>query len=166
MRKLVPTLFVLAVAAAPARAAYDANGVALGAAEQAVLKQFPSAHCKPLQWKSRAADRRCDDAKVSFGGVGARITFYLKNDKVEAFDVRFDTRDAERVAAFLKSRYGAPSAETRDKVETRGGPARDIYKVRWEKNGERALITALMEKRRASLLVWRGNFEDEIYRVQ
>ena len=166
MRKLVPALFVLAVAAAPAWAAYDANGVALGAPEQAVLKQFPSAHCTALQWKSRAADRRCDDAKISFAGVSARITFYLKNGKVEAFDVRFDTRDAERVAAFLKSRYGVPGAETRDKVQTRGGAARDIYKVRWEKNGERAVITALMEKRRASLLVWRGNFEDEIYRVQ
>jgi len=150
-----------------AEAAYDANGVALGANEQAVIKQFPSAHCKPLQWASRAAERRCDDAKISFaGGVNARITFYLKADKVEAFDVRFDTKDAERVAAFLKSRYGAPSAETRDKVETRGGAKRDIYKVRWEKNGERALITALMEKRRATLLVWRGNFEDEIYRIQ
>lgn len=166
MRNLVPTLFILCVAAAPAWAAYDANGVALGANEQAVIKQFPSAHCKPLQWKSRAADRRCDDAKVVFAGVNARITFYLRNDKVEAFDVRFESRDAEQVAAFLKSRYGAPRAERRDKVEARGDAARDIYKVRWEKNGERAVITALMEKRRASLLVWRGNFEDEIYRVQ
>lgn len=149
-----------------AEAAYDANGVALGASEKAVVKRFPSAHCEPLQWKSRAAERRCDDAKISFAGVNARITFYLKNDKVEAFDVRFDTRDADRVAAFLKSRYGAPSAETRDKVQTRRGEQRDIYKVRWEKDGERALLTALMEKRRASLLVWRGNFEDEIYRIQ
>ncbi len=147
-------------------AAYDANGVALGANEKAVVKRYPSAHCEPLQWKSRAADRRCDDAKISFAGVSARITFYLKNDAVEAFDVRFDTRDAERVAKFLKSRYGAPSAETRDKVQTRKGEERDIYKVRWEKGAERALMTALMEKRRASLLVWRGDFENEIYRIR
>jgi hypothetical protein len=166
MRKLALAPVILALAAAPAWAAYDANGVALGAPEKAVLKQFPSAHCKPLQWKSRAADRRCDDAKVSFAGVGARITFYLKDDKVEAFDVRFETGDAERVAAYLKSRYGAPSAETRDKVQPRSGEARDIYKVRWEKGGERAVMTALTERRRASLTVWRGDFEDEIYRVR
>ena len=165
MRKLVLPLFVLAVAAAPAWA-YDANGVALGAPEKAVLARFPSAYCQPLQWKSKAADRRCDDARISFGGVSARITFYLKNDKLEAFDVRFDTKDAERVAAFLKSRYGAPSAETRDKIDTPGGTPREIYKVRWEKGAERAVMTALMEKRRASLSVWRGTFDEEIYRVR
>jgi hypothetical protein len=147
-------------------AAYDANGVALGAPEKAVLTRFPSAHCQPLQWKSRAADRRCDDARISFGGAEARITFYLKQDKVEAFDVRFDTRDAGRIAKFLKSRYGAPSAETRERVEPPGGAAREIYKLRWEKGAERAVLTALMDKRRASLSVWRGNFEEEIYRVQ
>lgn len=166
MRSTVLAPLFLAFFAATAEAAYDANGVALGANEQAVIKQFPSAHCKALQWKSRAADRRCDDAKISFGGVEARVTFYLNKDAVEAFDVRFDVRDAERVAAFLKSRYGAPRAETRDKVQTRAGATRDVYKVRWEKDGETALLAALAEKRRASLLVWRGNFEDEIYRVQ
>ncbi len=146
--------------------AYDANGVALGAPEKAVITRYPSAHCQALQWKSRAADRRCDDAKISFGGVSARITFYLKQDKVEAFDVSFDTKDAERVATFLKSRYGAPSAETRDKIENPGSPSHDIYKVRWDKGTEHAVLTALMEKRRATLSVSRGNFEEEIYRVR
>ncbi|TAK80153.1 MAG: hypothetical protein EPO20_30000 [Betaproteobacteria bacterium] len=147
-------------------AAYDANGVALGAPEKTVLTRFPSARCQPLQWKSRAADRRCDDAKISFGGVNARITFYLKHDKVEAFDVSFDTKDAERVAKFLKSQYGAPSAETRDKIENPGSASHEIYKLRWDKGAEHAVMTALMEKRRATLSVSRGNFEEEIYRIQ
>ena len=164
MRKLALASFLVVLM--ESAAAYDANGVALGAPEKAVLKSFPSAHCQALQWKSRAADRRCDDAKISFGGANARITFYLKNDKVEAFDVRFDTKDAERIAAFLRSRYGAPSAETRDKIETPGAEPREIYKVRWEKGAERAVMTALMEKRRASLSVSRGDFEEEIYRIQ
>ena len=144
-------------------AAYDANDVVLGASEKAVLKQFPAAHCAPLQWKSKAAERRCDDSKIMLGGVPGRITFYLKRDRVEAFDVRVDTKDAERLAAFLKQRYGAPSNESRAKLEARGD---ELYKVEWKKGEERAVFTALKEKRRASLTVWRGDFEDEIYRIR
>jgi hypothetical protein len=143
-------------------AAYDANDVALGASEKAVLKQFPAAHCAPLQWKSKAADRRCDDSKIMLGGVPGRITFYLRRDRVEAFDVRIDTKDAERLASFLKKRYGSPAEETRANLEARG----PLYKVEWKKGEERALLTSQSEKRRASLTVWRGDFEDEIYRVR
>jgi hypothetical protein len=143
-------------------AAYDANDVSLGASEKAVLKQFPAAHCAPLQWKSKAADRRCDDSKITLGGVPGRITFYLRGDRVEAFDVRVDTKDAERLAAFLKKRYGAPAEETRAKLEARG----PVYKVEWKKGEERAVLTSQGEQRRASLTVWRGDFEDEIYRVR
>ena len=163
------TPFVL-LAALPAWAAYDANGVALGAAEKAVIQQFPSAHCQPLQWTSRAADRRCDDAKISFGGVPARITFYLKNGEVQAFDVAFHTRDAERVAKFLKPRYGAPVAETRDRISDGGRAEREIYKVRWQNGAgderQRAVLTAQTGRRRATLSVSRGDFEEEIYRVR
>lgn len=146
-----------------AHAQYDANGVALGATEKGVLKQFPTAYCAALQWKSMAADRRCDDSKALIGGVPGRITFYLKRDKVEAFDVRFDNKDADRLAAFLKTRYGAPADETRAKLEARGGT---LYKVEWKKGAERAVLTSQTEKRRASLTVWRGDFEEEIYRVR
>jgi hypothetical protein len=146
-----------------AHAQYDANGVALGATEKGVLKQFPTAHCAALQWKSMAADRRCDDSKALIGGVPGRITFYLKRDKVEAFDVRFDNKDADRLAAFLKTRYGAPADETRAKLEARGGT---LYKVEWKKSAERAVLTSQTDKRRATLTVWRGDFEEEIYRVR
>jgi hypothetical protein len=145
-------------------AAYDANGVALGASEKAVLQQFPSAYCKPLQWTSHAADRRCDDSKVVIGGVASRITFYLKQDRVQAFDVRFESKDAENLASFLKKRYGAPSGETREKLEKAG--AGELYKVHWEKGGERAVLTSQTEKRRALFTVSRGDFEEEIYRVR
>ena len=149
--------------AGPAWAAYDANEVPLGATEKALLERFPAAHCKPLEWKSKAAERRCDDSKALIGGVPGRITFYLKRDKVEAFDVRFDNKDADRLAAFLKTRYGAPADETRAKLEARGGT---LYKVEWKKGNERAVLTSQTEKRRASLTVWRGDFEEEIYRVR
>lgn len=150
----------------PAFAGFDANGVPLGADEAAIKKQFPSAHCKPLEWKSRAADRRCDDVRSSFGGVEVRFTFYLLADRLEAFDVRFESRDAEQLVAFLKRRYGKPLAEGRESIERKGKPAREIYKVRWEGGAERALLTAPQERRRATLMVWRGTFEDEIYRVR
>ena len=141
---------------------YDANGVRLGVSEKSVAELFPSAHCKPLQWASNAADRRCDDSKVIFGGVPSRITFYLKDDKVQAFDVRFESRDTERLAAFLKQRYGAPSSERREKAEKKR--AGELYRLEWEKDGERAVLTSQREKRRASHTVSRGDFEEEIYR--
>ena len=163
MRKI--SLLAILLAALPA-AAYDVNGVALGAHENEVKKRFPSIRCQELQWKSLAAERRCDDSKVAFGGVEARITFYLKKNAVQAFDVRFDPKDTERIAAFAKSRYGAPVAETRDNIETPGKPTRQIYKLRWEKGDEHAVLVAQPDKRRGTLSVSRGNFDEEIYRVR
>ena len=159
MRRIdaVAVLVFLIFITTPVSAAYDANGVALGASEMELKKAFPSAFCKPLEWASRAADRRCDDAKGMFAGVEVRITFYLKKGALEAFDVRFDARDTDRIAGFLKSRYGAPASEDREKL---------VYKLQWEAKGERAVMTAVTDKRRVSLLVWRGDFEEEIYRVR
>ena len=159
------TALILLFAALPAWG-FDANGVSLGVDEEQVHKAFPSAYCRALEWKSRAAERRCDDAKVVFGGAPARITLYLKGDRVQAFDVRLDERDLERVAAFLKQRYGKPLAETREKIERREGDVREIYKVRWEKGQERAVLTAQAKRRRVDLSVWQGNFDEEIYRVR
>ena len=164
MRWMKALLGLALASASPVRAAYDANEVALGASEKVVLQRFPAAHCKPLEWKSKAAERRCDDAKALIGGVASRITFYLKGDRVEAFDVRFGTRDAERLAAFLKQRYGAPAEERRAKLE--GQRRGELYKVEWKNGEERAVLTSLSEKSRASLTVWRGDFEEEIYRVR
>ena len=156
--------------------AYDANGVALGGSEEDVKRKFPSVRCQPLEWKSKAADRRCDDAKIAFaGGVPARITFYLSRNAIQAFDVRFDTREVERVAGFLKKQYGAPLAESRDTLERRDKndkenkekkPPRVIYRVRWEKGKDRAVLFSEVDKSRSSLLVSRGDFEEEIYRVR
>ena len=154
----------LMLAASPAWAAYDANGIELGVSEKRIGQVFPSAHCKPLQWASNAADRRCDDSKVVFAGVTSRITFYLKEDHVQAFDVRFESRDTERVAAFLRQRYGAPVTERREKTQKKRGG--EVYRVEWERDGEHAVLTSQSEKRRASLTVSRGDFEEEIYRVR
>ena len=110
-------LLALLLIPACALGAFDANGVKLGDNELAVKKVFPGIHCKALEWKSDAADRRCDDAKIPFGGVEARVTFYLKADTVRAFDVRFDTNVLEPVAGYLK-RAGT-SAECRDAHLTR-----------------------------------------------
>jgi hypothetical protein len=159
-------LLALAFGVARSALAYDANGVALGANELDVKDAFPSVHCQPLEWKSAAADRRCDDAHISFAGVRARITFYLKNDAVQAFDVRFDPEDREIVVRFLKSRYGQPLSE---RVETFGRedkPQRRVYKVRWESGHDKALLSVQLDHRRAQLEVSRGNFDQEIYKVR
>jgi hypothetical protein len=120
-----------------------------------VSKRFPGITCQALQWSSRAADRRCDDRTV-VGGVNGRITFYLRDDRVQAFDMRFDTIDTQRLAAHLKSRYGAPASEHKEKV----------YKAEWRKGGERAVLIAQSDKRRGFFTVSRGDFEEEIYRAR
>lgn len=168
MRKIELAVLLLLFASGPVLAAYDANGVALGGTEEDVKKKFPSARCQPLEWKSKAADRRCDDARIAFaGGVQARITFYLSRNAIQAFDVRFDTRELERVTGFLKKQYGAPLAETRDTLESKDRKStRVLYKVRWEKGKDRAVLVAELDKSRTSLLASRGAFEEEIYRVR
>ena len=159
-------LAVLLLLAPPVLAALDIKGIALGAKEQDIKRALPSVFCRTLQWESKAADRRCDDSRVAFGGVEVQVTFYLKKDAVEAFDVRFDTRELERFVAFLKSRYGAPVTETRDTYQRKERGERTVYKVLWEDGKQRAVLTAQLEKRRGSMLVSRGKFEEEIYLVR
>ena len=161
----IAALLVLTLLALPAFA-YDVNGVRLGGREVDVKKAFPSVHCKALEWKSNAADRRCDDARISLGGVQARITVFLKADSIQAYDLRFDVKELERVKAHLKARWGAPLAEATEVIARRDRDDRKVFKMRWEKGADRALLTAQLEKKRASLEVSRGSFPTEIYRVR
>ncbi len=156
------SLFLLV--AAPAWG-FDAKGVALGATETEVRKAFPTARCKSMEWKTAAADRRCDDAPVRIGGADARITFFLRNDSVQAFDVRFEEKDLRGVVEHLRQRYGKPDAEGHETFQRRGD-ARSIYKVRWEKGRDRAVLSSMAGRRRVDLNVWRGNFDTEIYRFR
>ena len=80
--------------------------------------------------------------------------------------VRFEERDLKRVTEELKKRYGAPLAESRDTFARREGESRTITRIRWEKGGERAVLTAQEKRRRVDLNVWRGSFDEEIYRVR
>jgi hypothetical protein len=146
--------------------AYDINGVKLGGREVEVKKAFPSVHCKALEWKSDAADRRCDDARISLGGVQARITVFLKADSIQAYDLRFDVKELERVKAHLKARWGAPLAEATEVIARRDKEDRKVFKMRWEKGADRALLVAQLEKKNATLEVSRGTFPEEIYRVR
>jgi hypothetical protein len=138
-----------------AAAAYDLNDVALGANESQIKQHFPNANCRALEWSSRAADRRCDDSRAHLGAVDASVTFYLKQDALEGFDVRFDRRELARVKDFLVKRYGKPASEG----ETPSA-------VEWQAVGERARLSAEQGRRRASLLVWRGAFDQEIYKIR
>jgi hypothetical protein len=161
---LTIALFLLA----PPALAYDVNGVALGGKEIDVKKTFPSVHCKELEWRTDAADRRCDDARIPLAGVEARVTFYLKAGVIRAFDLRFDTKDLEKVKAHLKARWGAPLAEVTETIGARSKDQKDrqVFKMRWEKGAEHAILTAQLEKKRATLEVARGNFFTEVYRIK
>lgn len=164
MKALLLVATLLAVS--PSAIAFDANGVALGAREADVKKAFPAAYCKPMEWRTAAADRRCDDGRALFGGVQAKVTFYLKADVIQAFDVRFNASDVERVKAHLKTIYGKPLAETTETVSVKGGEPKKVSKARWEKGADRAVLTAHQDRRRGSLEVSRGDFPDEVYRVK
>ena len=146
--------------------AYEVNGVKLGGREIEVKKAFPSAHCKALEWKTDAADRRCDDARISLGGVEAKITVFLKADAIQAYDLRFNIKELERVKAQLRTRWGAPLAEATEVIARRDKEDRKVFKMRWEKGADRALLVAQLEKRNATLEVSRGTFPEEIYRVR
>ena len=158
---------VLCSLALPALA-YDVNGVAIGGKEIDVKKAFPSVHCKELEWRTDAADRRCDDAMISLGGVEARVTFYLKAGAIRAFDLRFDTKDLGKVKPLLTSRWGAPLAEVTETLGARkkGEKDRQVFKMRWEKGDQRAVLTAPLDKKKVSVEAARGNFFDEVYRVK
>lgn len=164
MRRCLALL--LAFVPAIAFGAFDANSVKLGDNEAAVRRSFPGIHCKALEWKSDAADRRCDDAKAPFAGVEARVTFYLKSDSVRGFDVRFDSGSLSPVADFLKRRYGKPVSEAREKIVRKGKEEREVFKIFWEQGADKALLTSLSTGKRASLSASRGNFDEEIYRVK
>lgn len=155
------TPFILALLAKAASAAYDVNDVKLGASERDIKQHFPNAHCRALEWPSRAADRRCDDSRITVGGVDASVTFYLKRDAVEGFDVRFDHRDTPTMLRHLQSRYGKPLAEP-PAPATPPAPV----SIEWQGADEHARLTSEPGRRRASLLVWRGAFEEEIYKVR
>ena len=160
-------LLLAALLALPAAAgAYEVNGVKLGGREAEVRKAFPTAHCKPLEWKSNAADRRCDDAQISLGGVPAHFTAYLKDDAVQAFDLRFDMRDLERGKAALRALWGAPLAETTESFAQKNKPDRKVLKMRWEKGADRAILSAQLDKKRVTVEVSRGSFPEEIYRIR
>ena len=155
---------ILLLAATPALG-FDANGVALGASEAEITRAFPRARCKAMDWKTDAADRRCDEAPVRFGGAEARITFFLKADAVQAFDVRLEEKDLRAVLEHLRQRYGKPDAEGQE-VFRRRSDARAVYKVRWEKGQDRAVLSSIAGRRRVDLNVWRGDFDTEIYRFK
>lgn len=159
-------LALAVMAAAPLAQAFDANGVALGGNELDVKQYFPGVYCKPLEWKTDAADRRCDDPEVSFGGVKAKITFYLKKDVVQAYFVRFDIKDLQAVAAQLKAKYGKPLGEKTEVIVERGKRERRIYKARWESGRDKAVLTGQLDKSQATFDVWRGDFENQLYRVK
>jgi hypothetical protein len=155
---------MLLFAAGPAWA-FDAGGASLGDSEAAVMKAYPRARCQRMGWETDAADRRCDAAPARFGGIEARITFYLRRGAVQAFDVRFEDKDLRAAVAYLKERYGKPDFEGRETFRRRGD-AREIYKLRWARGEDRAVLSSMAARRRVELNVWRGNFDTEIYRVR
>lgn len=155
MKRVLLLALGAGLTAGPLAAAYDTNGVTLGATERQVKERFPHANCRALEWPSRAAERRCDDSRVTLGTIDAGVTFYLRKDAVEGYDVRFHTGEWQRVAQYLRTRYGAPEIDGGDK-----GP------LEWSNRGERARLSADREGRRATLSVWRGDFEENLYKIR
>jgi hypothetical protein len=47
-----------------------------------------------------------------------------------------------------------------------GKSERKVYRVRWEKDRDQAVLTSQIERKGVQLTVSRGDFEEEIYRVR
>jgi hypothetical protein len=148
-------LSLLLLVALPALAAYDVNELKLGASEKEVLKHFPGAHCRPLEWPTNAADRRCDDSRIKVANLEGSVTFYLLRDSVEGFDLRFEKSVLPAMGKHFLDRYGKPVIAGKEDI---------VYE--WKAGEEHARLTSEKGRRRASLLVWRGTFETEIYKVK
>lgn len=157
---------ILSVPLLASGAGFDVNSVTLGDSELAIKKSFPGIRCKPLEWKTAAADRRCDDAKVPFAGIESRVTFYLKSDSVQGFDVRFEMGNVDLVANYLRGRYGKPLSESREKIIRKNKEEREVFKILWEQGRDSARLSALSTGKRGSLSVSRGNFAEEIYHIK
>ena len=166
------TLFALILLLAPFSSyAFDVNGVAVGGKELDVKKAFPSVHCKELEWRTDAADRRCDDAKIALGGPGgpeAKVTFYLKAGVIRAYDLRFDIKELAKVKEALTKRWGKPLAEVTETIGAREKDKKDrqVFKMRWEKGEDKAILSAQLEKKRANVEVARGNFFNDVYKIK
>jgi hypothetical protein len=160
-------LLLLLACLLPAPAfAFNVNGIALGSKEADVKKVFPSALCKPLEWKTNAADRRCDDGRIAVGGIEGKVTVYLKGDAVQGYGLRFDIKELERVKVFLRQRWGAPTSEATDVIAQKDKEDKKIYKMRWENGADLAILTAQLDRKRVNVDVSRGNFNTEIDRVR
>jgi hypothetical protein len=157
---------LVGIACCSGAVAFDINGVGLGSKEADAKRSYPSIRCKPLEWKSEAADRRCDDASISVNGIDARITYYLKDDHVRGLELRFETRDLDRMVATLESRFGPPQAKSRDQLQKKGGPVREQVRLRWERGPDHATLVAQLDRRRASLSVAQGAFDEALYRIR
>ena len=153
-RAKLPLLSALLIAF-PALAGYDVNELPLGASEKDVQKRFPGAHCRPLEWPTNAADRRCDDSRIKVANLEGSVTFYLRKDSVEGFDLRFEKAVLPAMSKHFLERYGKPVIADKEDI---------VYE--WKAGDEHARLTSEKGRRRASLLVWRGAFETEIYKVK
>ena len=157
---------ICALAVSSAALAFRIDRVALGASEAEIRHAFPSAYCKPLEWESRAAERRCDDARIRFGGIEARVSFFLREDALEGFELRFAERDRARLEAYLRSKWGEPDSQGKQLIQRKGTRDYEAYKISWARAQDTAVLLWRSEYKRAWLRVSRGTFAQEIYRVR
>ena len=104
-------------------AAYDANDVALGASEKAVLKQFPTRALRAAAMEEqggRAALRRLQDRARRRARRASPSTSSATGSRPSTCASTPRTRSAW--PAFLKKRYGAPAEESRANLESAAAP--------------------------------------------
>ena len=94
------------------------------------------------------------------------MTAYLKGDAIQGFDLRMDIKDLERVKMVLQGRWGAPLAQATDTISQKDKKDRQVFKMRWEKGADVAILSAQLEKKRVIVEVARGSFLTEIYRIR
>jgi hypothetical protein len=95
-----------------------------------------------------------------------RVTFFLRDDVVQGYDLRFAASERPRVAEVLKSRWGPPAAEAKALIQRKGKPDQEVYKVTWAKDRDQAVLLWRPGRKQCWLTVSRGDFAEEVYRMR
>ena len=87
-------------------------------------------------------------------------------DAVQAFDVRFDTRELERFVDLPQAALRRAGEREARHARRRRKPGARSTRCCGRGKGERAVLTRSSTSAARSLLVSRGDFEEEIYKVR
>jgi len=119
-RRLIVSAVIVALLAAPALAWNEPDsfeGVPWGAS-QAEAKRVAAGRSEPLRSCFEAAPYQICTAAGTIGSVGSRILFLFRDDKLVSGQWSFPSTSFDSVRSLFVERYGAPSTQKDEPLQT------------------------------------------------